>query len=339
MAARVTIGELARRLDISTAAVSYALNGQSGVSEETRQRVRALAQDLGYHPSSSARALSRARSGAIGVVLTRAPQQIGVEPYYMQVLAGMEMVLADAEMSLLLRVVDAEPGNDLDVYRRWAAERRVDGVVLFDEREDDARFGLLENLGLPAVLQGGPVRGAERYVPPDDAGSARLILGHLTSLGHRDVLHLGGFRQFMHERRRWDYIRAEAERQGMRARHVASDYTLDGGLRATTTMLDSLDRPTAVIYSNDLMAIGGLRAAQARGVAIPDELALLSWDDSLLCTISQPAITAVNRHPLAYGRRTAQVLLDVIEGRESTVEPERVNELRVRATTAATAPA
>ncbi|ROR74096.1 LacI family DNA-binding transcriptional regulator [Bogoriella caseilytica] len=339
MAARVTIGELARRLDISTAAVSYALNGQSGVSEETRQRVRALAQELGYHPSSSARALSRARSGAIGVVLTRAPQQIGVEPYYMQVLAGMEMVLAESEMSLLLRVVDAAPGNDLEVYRRWSAERRVDGVVLFDEREDDARFGLLESLGLPAVLQGGPVRGAERYVPPDDAGSARLILGHLRELGHREVLHVGGFGQFMHERRRWRYISAEAQRQQMRACHVASDYTLEGGLEATTTMLSGPDRPTAVIYSNDLMAIGGLRAAQAAGVSIPGELALLSWDDSLLCTISQPAITAVDRHPLAYGRRTAQVLLDVIEGRESTVEPEPVNELRARATTVATRPA
>lgn len=336
MATRVTIGDIARQLKLSTATVSYALNGQPGVSESTRQRVQALADELGWYPSASARALSKARSEAIGVVLNRAPELIGTEPYYMQVIAGMESVLAEADMALLLRIVGAEPGRDLDTYRRWAGQRRVDGVVLFDEREDDPRVALLEELRLPAVLQGGPLQHSSiRYVAPDDPTSSRLIVGHLAQLGHREVAHVTGPVTLMHEQRRWEHIRHEAAAHGVAARKVVGNYSIDGGRDATAALLAAGEPPGAIIYSNDLMALGGLRATRDLGVSVPGDLALVSWDDSMLCAVSTPAITAVDRQPVEYGRRTARALLEVIDGRPPSHEPAPASTLQVRATTVA----
>lgn len=334
MATRITIGDIARRLNLSTATVSYALNGQPGVSEATRARVQTLADELGWYPSASARALSKARSEAIGVVLNRAPELIGTEPYYMQVIAGMESVLAEADMALLLRIVGADPGRDLDTYRQWAGQRRVDGVVLFDEREDDPRLPLLEELRLPAVLQGGPLPGSPiRYVAPDDPATARLIVTHLADLGHREVVHVTGPTSLMHEQRRWDHIQEVTAAHGVTARRVVANYTVEGGEEATAALLAAAEPPRAIIYSNDLMTLGGLRVAQGRGVPVPAELAIVSWDDSMLCAVSTPAITAVDRQPVEYGRRTARALLDVIEGRPPSDEPAPASTLRVRATT------
>src|SRR5690625_2854076 len=334
MATRITIGDLASRLNLSTATVSYALNGRSGVSEATRRRVQALADELGWYPSSSARAMAKARSEAIGVVLNRDPELIGTEPYYMQVIAGMESVLAEADMALLLRIVGAEPGKDLDTYRRWAGQRRVDGVVLFDERENDPRIELLQRLKLPGVLQGGPLPDTDfRYVAPDDPAAAGLIVDHLAGLGHREIVHVTGPARYMHEQRRWEHMQQQATAHGITVRKMSGSYTVESGQEATSRLLATPDAPRAVVYSNDLMALGGLRTAQALGVAVPGDLALVSWDDSMLCAVSAPTITAVDRQPVEYGRRTARALLEVIEGRDPSDEPAPTSMLRPRATT------
>ena len=116
---RVTISDLARRLHISKASVSYALNGRAGVSDETRQRVLALAEELGFHPNSAAVALSASRTRTIGIVIARDPALISTEAFYMRTLVGIEQYLNEVDSSLLLRLT-GEHGEDLDVLRRWS---------------------------------------------------------------------------------------------------------------------------------------------------------------------------------------------------------------------------
>ena len=156
--ANVTIASLAQQLGMSKASVSYALNGRSGVSEETRAKVLSLAAELGWYPNSSARALSQSRSETVGIVLLRDPADVGSEPFYMSVLAGIEAILGEREQNLMLRIVAPETGaerRDLGVYRRWSGEGRVDGVLLFDECRNDPRAPLLTELALPCVWVGG----------------------------------------------------------------------------------------------------------------------------------------------------------------------------------------
>lgn len=308
---RVTIQGIADRLGISKASVSYALNGQPGVSDATRERVVALAAELGWRPSSSARSLSRSRADAIGMVLKRDPEMLGNEPYYMRTLEGIEDVLARADVSLLLRMTGTTPGRDLEVYRQWSAERRVDGVIVFDRAVDDPRPALFESLGLPYVLHGLWVPTADGSITIDDqARDAELLVRHLASLGHRRVVHLSGPVFLAHELDRRDHIAREARSAGIAVRFVEGDYTLDGAEATVGAMLAATFGETAIIASNDLMALGTLAALRAAGRL---DIALASWDDSIICRIATPTVTALARHPDEQGRRSARMLLEELE--------------------------
>ena len=316
MGGQLTIADLAARLGISKASVSYALNDQPGVSPETRERVRRLARELGWFPSSSARALSRARTGAIGLVLSRDPELLGNEPFFMRVISGIEQVLIEADVALVLRMVGAAPGRDLRVYERWAGERRVDGVILFDAQQDDPRFPLMERLGLPAVLHGSPVAAASMSsVSGDEADDAARVVDHLHGLGHRHIAHVTGPQTYLHEQLRQRLVGARAAGVGIRVDVRPGDYSLQGARRVTAELLRTPEPPTGIIYGSDLMALGGLDAAAELGVAVPGRLSLVSWDDSILCQVARPDVTGLERHPGDFGRMSATVLLEVIAGR------------------------
>ena len=333
MGGQLTIADLARRLGISKASVSYALNDQPGVSAETRERVRSLARELGWYPSSSARALSRAKTGAIGLVFSRDPELLGNEPFYMRVISGIEQVLIDADVALVLRMVGAAPGRDLTVYERWAGERRVDGVILFDAKQDDPRFPLMERLGLPAVLLGSPAGAASMpCVAGDEAHDAASVVDHLRALGHRHIAHMTGPQTYLHEQLRRRLVGVRAAEVGMRVDPAQGDYSLQDARRVTADLLRAPAPPTAIVYGSDLMALGGMDAAAALGVAVPGQLSLVSWDDSILCQVARPDVTGLERHPRDFGRSCAMALLEVVAGRRPGDVVVGQSDLMVRGT-------
>ncbi|UAJ78219.1 LacI family DNA-binding transcriptional regulator [Leifsonia sp. ZF2019] len=329
-AAHVTISGLADRLGLSKASVSYALNGRPGVSEETRARVLALADELGWHPSSSARALSRARSDAIGIVLRRDPSLLGAEPYYMSLLAGVEAELATTGQSLLLRMVGPDGGQDSAAYRRWSAERRVDGVMLFDIAVRDPRPALLDDLGIEFVVHGNRDDVAPGHVLLYDADEdARLLVEHVADLGHRSLLHVSGPDEFEHELERRDAIARHARVHGIRVAAVASDYSMDAGDRLVGERLGEDQEPFAVVTSNDLLALG---AQEAVARVARRDVAVASWDDSLLCRLGSRPITALDRFPEEQGRRATRMLLDRLQRSDAPALRARRSVLVPRAT-------
>src|SRR5690349_1050729 len=152
---RPTIADIAQRAGVSKGAVSYALNGQPGVSEATRQRIVAIAREMGFNPSSAARALSGASSRAVGMTLCRPARILAVETFFMRLISGFEAELAAHGFALTLQLVST-PEDEVEVYRRWWGERRVDGVFVTDLRLADVRIPVLRDLRLPAVVIGGP---------------------------------------------------------------------------------------------------------------------------------------------------------------------------------------
>src|SRR3954466_11514793 len=153
-ARRPTMKDIAQRAGVSQSAVSFALNGRPGVSEVTRDRVRRVAEQLGWRPSAAARALSGEGSATVGLVVARPADTPGVDSFFLQLISGIQEVLSERHLGLLFQVVD-DVADECGVYRRWWAEHRVDGVLVVDPRTDDARPGLLDELGLPAVVIGG----------------------------------------------------------------------------------------------------------------------------------------------------------------------------------------
>jgi DNA-binding LacI/PurR family transcriptional regulator len=310
------MADIAARLGISKAAVSYALNGQPGVAAATRQQVLDVAAELGWYPSSSARALSGSETGVIGLVLSRPPDLLTIETFFMRFLAGVEQVLADRGSSLLLRVIGEHPDAEAHTYERWWGERRIDGAILVDERYQDPRLPVIERLGMPAVLCGGPLRGSTLpCLWTDHAADASTVAEHLVALGHRRIVHVSGPTRFVHERARRRGLRRAVTARGGMLELLECEYTGPEASELTRELLGRAAPPTAVVYASDVMALAGLATASERGVAVPDRLSVVSWDDSHLTTLVHPSVTALSRDTPAYGALAATVLLDLLEGR------------------------
>jgi DNA-binding LacI/PurR family transcriptional regulator len=313
-ARRVTIADIAQRAGVSKGAVSYALNGRPGLSDSTRARILGIADEMGWYPNRAARALSAARADACGLVLARPSKILGLEPFFMAFISGVESELSAKSKALTIQLV-RDVDEEIAVYQRWWSERRVDGVLMMDLRVDDPRVDALVRLGMPAVTVGGPIEGgALPGVWHDEDSVVVEAVRYLTALGHVRIAYVAGVAKFVHTRKRVDAFRRSTAELGISGRDVATDYTPESGARATRNLLSEPERPTAIIYDSAVLAVTGLGVAQHMGLAVPDDVSIIGWDDSLITQIVHPALTAITRDIHAYGISAAHHLLAAIEG-------------------------
>ncbi len=214
---RPTIDDVARRAGVSSAAVSFAMNGRRGVGESTRARILDAAAELGWSPSAPARALSRARAGAIGLLLARQVETLEVDPFFLRFLAGVERGLASTDHALLLRVLDSDGPVDPEAYARLAAQGRVDGFLLSDVELEDPRFEVLAGAGLPVVVAGRPPGPCPfPALETRHAEGLAAATAHLVERGHERIGFLGGLARYEFEQARLGAWRAELGRAGLR---------------------------------------------------------------------------------------------------------------------------
>ncbi|MHA3703226.1 LacI family DNA-binding transcriptional regulator [Jatrophihabitans sp. YIM 134969] len=315
MAKRPTIADIAALAGVSAGAVSYALNGLPGVSEQTRARIIAIADEIGWAPNVAARSLTVSRAQAVGWVIARPTPTLGVEPFFTQLIAGLEAELSRSRVALLLQVVDDHDAASA-ATRRWWAERRIDGVIVTDVWAGDQRLPALQELGVPTVLVGRPQPGVNTpAVWSDEAGAVAGVVDYLVALGHRRIARVAGMSRLDHTRVRTRAFRARMRHHGLTDPRVeVTDYSSEQGARATRTLLTSPDRPTAITYDNDVMAVAALAVAREMGVAVPEELSIVSGEDSELTVLVSPSLTALSRDIAAYGSTAARTLLQVVGG-------------------------
>ncbi len=331
----VTISDVALAAGVSKGAVSYALNGQPGVSPETRDRILRVAKDLGWKPSLRAKGLSSAKAYALGLVVARDPSLLGTDPFFPAFIAGIETALAEHDYTLVLSVATA-PGAEERCYRKLVDNGRVDGVILTDVRHNDSRIPLLLELKVPAVTVNRPDAGSPfPAVSVDESDGIVAAVEHLVGLGHRRIAHVGGGQEYIHGRSRrkaWEEALAAA---GLPADlFAAADFTAAGGAAATAQLLRREDRPTAIVYANDLMATAGQSYAQSLGLSVPGDLSITGYDNAEFTQYLNPPLTTLATDPMLWGRVAAQVLLNQLAGTgrgEDTVLP--APRLVVRAST------
>lgn len=331
---RVTISDIAQRAGVSKGAVSYALNDRPGVSDETRDRILAIAKELGWYPNRAARSLSAARADACGLVLARPAKTLALEPFYMEFIAGVETELSAQSVALTIQLV-RDVDEEVSVYRRWWGERRVDGILLVDQRTDDPRVAEVLALGLPAVVVGGPL--ADAALPSvwhDEASVLEDAVRYLAALGHTRIARVAGVTDFVHTEKRTEAFRAIIHELSIDGEVVATDYTPESSARATRKLLSAPRPPTAIIYDSDLLAVTGLGVVQQMGLGVPDDVSIVGWDDSLISRVVHPPLTAITRDIERYGSLSARHLLRTIDGEApGDVEAER-GELTPRGSTA-----
>jgi DNA-binding LacI/PurR family transcriptional regulator len=327
---RPTIADIAQRAGVTKAAVSFALNGQPGVSAATRERILAIAQEIGFQPNSAARALTAGKAGAFGLIIDRPARTLGIEPFFMQLVSGIQAELAEQRVTLLFTMVEDQDA-EIEMYRQWWQQRRVDGVFVVDVQVNDRRIAVLEGLHMPAVVIGSPLgAGSLPAVWQDDRAAVEMVVGHLAGLGHRRIARVGGFPRYWHSRLRSEAFERVAAEVGLDALSVEADYTAEHGAQATVGLLGSAEQPTAVLYDNDVMAAAGLGAAQRMGISVPSGVSIVSWDDSALCELIHPAVTALRRDIAAAGSQAARMLQELAAGGKPAnfQEPPPVLEVR-----------
>ncbi|OXY88889.1 LacI family DNA-binding transcriptional regulator [Streptomyces diastatochromogenes] len=334
---RVTIKDVAARAGVSKGAVSLAFNHKPGLSEATRDRIFAAARELGWAPSLTARSLAGARVDVVGLAICRPAQMLGLEPFYMEFISGVESVLTERSCSLLLRLVRS-PEEEAGLLDSWWKGRQIGGSILVDFRADDPRVAAAERLGLPVVAVGHPsLTGGLTSVWTDDATAVTEAVRYLAALGHRRIARVGGAAALGHTGIRtaaFDEAARVLELAG--AWQVTTDYSGEAGARATRSLLTAapVDRPTAIVYDNDVMAVAGLSVAAEMGLSVPGDVSLLAWDDSQLCRLTHPTLSAMSHDVHGFGADAARTLFGVITGEGPGSHPVPTPVLTPRGSTA-----
>lgn len=331
---RPTIVDVARRAGVSPALVSFAVNDRPGVADHTRARILEAARELGWRPSASARALTEARTRTIGLVLVRPADQLELDSFFVRFVSGVQRILTREDYALLLQLVAAEdPGGALTAYERLASAGRVDGFLLTDPQTDDPRLPLIEATGLPAVIAGRPVGEARfPWLETDHDGGITAAVEHLITLGHERIAFLGGPEAYGHNQRRLARWREALAQAGLVPASVASAGGGDVGAGAAA-VLDA--DPTGVVCATDTLAMAVVAAARERGMAVPRDLSVTGFDDSLLAALSSPALTSVRVDYSEFGAAATAALLAAIKGSPAPPYTPSAPELEVRASTAA----
>jgi DNA-binding LacI/PurR family transcriptional regulator len=310
---RVTIVDIAQKAGVSRGAVSFALNDRPGLSIATRERILSIAKEVGWYPSSAARALQGSRVNACGLVLARPAETLAFEPFFMGLVAGIESELASRSVALTIQVVD-DLEAELEVHRRWSGERRVDGVFVVDLRVDDPRPDALVRLGLPAVILSGA--SGRHPLPTVWQNEAEVVVDavrYLAALGHRRIARVGGVADFLQTQNRNAAYLATVEKLGLGPIVATTDFRAKSGAHVTRQLLAGPEKPTAFIYESDILAVAGLGVAHEMGFHVPRDLSIIAWDDSPFCQVVHPPLSAVTRDVPRLGARACRRLLEFIE--------------------------
>ncbi|WP_129842188.1 LacI family DNA-binding transcriptional regulator [Streptomyces sp. RFCAC02] len=326
-AAKPTIADVAALAGVSVSAVSKVVNGRGGISSATRERVLDAADKLRWSPSATAVALRGARTRAIGMVAGRSSDLLAADPHFTVLISGIERELAPADYGLLLHIVGEEPDAEIRAYRRLAGERRVDGVILTESRVNDPRFPLLRDLRLPAVLVGAPWREDDAVVPvqaPDQANGIREAVSYLLEFGHRRIAMVTGPPDRVHTIVRRRAFETTLRDAGLRpTRVVTADFTAQDAAAATTVLLlaPADERPTAILYANDTMALAGMNTARRLDFDVPRDVSVIGYDNLPLGELTHPTLSTVAQDLTGLGRTAAAALFRLLGERRPDTTP------------------
>jgi LacI family transcriptional regulator len=320
MAKRATAREVAERAGVSRTTVSFVLNDVPGIriSEETRQIVLQAARDLDYHPDATARRMVSGRTHVIGFVLRQEHDQAFADRFVPVVLTGVSAAASAQGYKILFEPIP--PGDNTGAYTRLTRERHVDGIVLSGPRLDDEELLRSPGQGAPVVLLGQLPNTNLPYVDVNNFGGARQAAAHLARLGHRRIgLITNADLVYTASADRRAGYQAALEEAGLPYREELvryGDFTPQSGAVAMEQLASLDDPPTAVFVASDTVALGALQALRRRGLRVPDDMALVGFDDIQLSAFIDPPLSTVRLPAYGLGWGAADLLMRLIDGEE-----------------------
>jgi LacI family transcriptional regulator len=323
---KVTSQDVAKRAGVSRTTVSFVLNKVPGtrISAETQRKVIEAAEDLGYSPHAAARSLVTQRSHTVGLVLCQSPDTVFQDAFLPEVLRGVGQPMRERGYRILVESLEdiSQPGAYIDLV----LGQRTDGLILSGPRSDDKELERLRDEGFPMVLLGQLPNAGIPSVDVDNVAGARHAVEHLLSLGHRRI-------GFISNAPIWytsSAHRLQGYREALAAYQVSADdslvryghYTDESGYEAMCALLETTPLPTAVFIASDLVAFGAMAAVRDNGLSIPEDIAVVGFDDVRMARYVNPHLTTVHLPAFELGHAAAQLLLDWMD--EGEMPPSQV---------------
>jgi LacI family transcriptional regulator len=315
----VTLKDLARHVGVSITTASRALAGYDDVAEETRQRVREAAEQLGYYPNITARRLQKRRNDTLGFIIPTADPRFA-DPFFSEFMAGIGNEAARKDYDLLVSTHSPDSPAEKAAYERATRGGWVDGLIVVRTRENDGRIQLLCQSNFPFVAFGRTDDDLNfPYVDEDSTAGMRLLVQHLIGLGHKRIGYLSppaGLMFGTYRRCGYYETMAEYDLPVDESWVIEGDMTQRGGADAVGKLLN-LDPPlTAIICGNDLMAIGTMNRLQNLGINVGRDIAVAGFDDIPWAAYTAPPLTTIRQPIYKIGQQTCSMLINIINGRE-----------------------
>jgi DNA-binding LacI/PurR family transcriptional regulator len=315
---RPTLEAVARRAGVSRATVSRVVNGSPTVAESIQQVVRQAVAELGYVPNLAARSLVTQRTDSIALVLPESASRVfSDDQFFPGIVHGVSQELEEADKQLVLLMAGSAAGHDR--LERYATARHVDGVLFASMHGADPLPGMLTRIGIPVICSGRPLGGpAVPFIDVDHAGGVSRAVRHLLDSGRKRIATIAGPQDMVAGVDRLAGYRAELSGSG-RAVVAFGDFTRESGAVAMRQLLADDPAVDAVFVASDLMAHGALRTLREAGRRVPDDVAVIGFDDIELARYTDPPLTTVRQPIREIGRQMARQLLRLAAGER--VEP------------------
>lgn len=309
------IEEVARVAGVSKSTVSRVINGEKYVSERSRQAVHRAITLLGYSPNHAARTLAGSKANAIALVVSEQGSRVLADPFFAGVLRGVHAELAGRHVQLLLMMNQPSDGAGQVAYLTGG---HVDGALVVSLHGEDPLPRTLHETGLPIVVGGRPLAaGSFPFVDSDNFNGALEAVRHLISLGRQKIATIAGPADMAVGMDRLSGWRCGLAEHGLAVKLVVhSDFTPEAGALAMEELLRMAPDLDAVFVAADIMALGAMMVLQARGYQIPDDVAVVGFDDSVVAATAVPPLTTVRQDVEQFGRTMTWRLLAELAGEE-----------------------
>ena len=306
---RPNLEDVAARAEVSRATVSRVVNGHASVAPGIRERVRQAIDELGYVPNQAARALMTNRSGAVALVASEPAARVFGDPFFSGIVRGVSLETNRAGLQLVLLM--AQDFDDLERVKRFLKTSPVDGAMLISGHDGDGLPAELERLNTPYVIGGRPThpRLVAPFVDNDNRAGARMATNHLLSIGRVRIATVTGPLDMSAGVDRLAGFRAALDGHFRNALVEEGDFTVRGGELATERLLERAPDLDALFAASDLMALGALTALRRAGRRVPEDVAVVGFDDNEFALTADPQLTTIRQDPMVQGRAMVRLYL------------------------------
>ncbi|MBP0724571.1 LacI family DNA-binding transcriptional regulator [Bacillus sp. RG28] len=313
----VTIKDVAKLANVAPSTVSRVISNSPRISEKTKRKVRKVMDELNYHPNLNARSLANSSTKSIGVVLSPTVNTSFQNPFFAEVIRGITSYINQKDYSLYF-ITGKNEEEIAQLVNKTVKGGRVDGIILLYSKENDPIIQYLNSHNYPFVLVGKPYSHLEEitYIDNDNYSASREVTNYLLSLGHKNIAFVGGEKNLLVTKERLRGYEDALKLNGLRIIDefsIFTSFTREGGMNAVEQLLSINHEPTAIVVTDDILALGVISALKNKGFSVPEDISVVSFNNALIAELASPPLTSVDINIYQLGYEAAKNIIYKVE--------------------------